>query len=328
MTEKEDSWSVSDTSSCHTEPKKLKLESRMSDAQHLLEILTDNKESEITGKSNNDQTESKKMTFANAVPVDGTLKDQIPTNISKRQQKRMLKQLRWEKWKPLKRAIEKTKLRVKKQQARLNNIDLGPSRKALKNSTMAKSSCKLRVVIDFSYGHLMTEREMRKACKQLTRCYSINRRAKNPMQFSVTNFTGKTKEDMKRNTGYENWDVNFHEEGYLDLFKKEEIVYLSSDSENVITELDDTKVYIIGGLVDHNSCKNVSLSKANLQGIQHMQLPLRKYVEMKSRTILTIDQVFNILLLVTEGMSWKDTFLKILPPRKHAQPKSETSTET
>lgn len=322
MTENEDSLSTKDT--LEMDPKKMKLETSMNNAEHSLEILVDDGDNEIP--SHNSETESKQVTFESAVPKNGVLKDQVPCNISKRKQKQMLKQLRWEKWKPLKRAIEKSKSKVKRQEARLNNIDLGPSRKALKRSTMANSTCKLRVVLDFSYDHLMNERGLRKACKQLARCYSLNRRAKNPLQFYVTNFTGKTKEDMQRNEGYINWDVHFHEESYLDLFKKEEIVYLSSDSENIITELDDSKVYIIGGLVDHNAYKNESLVKAKHQGIQHGQLPLRKFVEMKSRNILTIDHVFDILLHVSEGTSWKDAFLKVLPARKNVQPKSEADT--
>ena len=49
--------------------------------------------------------------------------------------------------------------------------------------------------------------------------------------------------------------VNFHSESYMDVFESKDIVYLTSESDNVITGLQNDKVYIIGGLVDHNSHK-------------------------------------------------------------------------
>lgn len=49
--------------------------------------------------------------------------------------------------------------------------------------------------------------------------------------------------------------VNFHTESYINIYPKDKIVYLTSESENVIDRLNHEWVYVIGGLVDHNAHK-------------------------------------------------------------------------
>lgn len=39
---------------------------------------------------------------------------------------------------------------------------------------------------------------------------------------------------------------------YLEVFNKEEIVYLSADADNTLEKVDPAKVYVIGGIVDRN----------------------------------------------------------------------------
>ena len=39
------------------------------------------------------------------------------------------------------------------------------------------------------------------------------------------------------------------------VFSPDEIVYLASESDNVLEKLDDTKVYVIGGLSDQDRHK-------------------------------------------------------------------------
>lgn len=77
------------------------------------------------------------------------------SKLTKRQMKKYLKTLKWEARKKEKRANERLKAKKRKLEAKLNNIDLGPSRKQLKKCTMANSSCKIGVVIDLSFDDLM-----------------------------------------------------------------------------------------------------------------------------------------------------------------------------
>lgn len=72
---------------------------------------------------------------------------------------------------------------------------------------MANSSCQVNVSIDLSFDDFMGDKDVAKMIKQILRCYTLNRRATAPLQFSVTNFTGKSQQEMKKHNGYEHWDV-------------------------------------------------------------------------------------------------------------------------
>ncbi|XP_076761194.1 tRNA methyltransferase 10 homolog A isoform X2 [Xylocopa sonorina] len=201
--------------------------------------------------------------------VDKKLSE-LNTNLSKRQLKKVKKREKWLERKFELRLREREKARQKRAFARANNINLGPSRKALKRSTMAESSCKIGVTIDLSFGDLMIDKDIAKLTKQILRCYTLNRRAVAPMQFSLTSFGGKSKADMQKHNGYEHWD----------------------------------------GL-----CHKLAIQA----GIRHGRLPLDKFLRMKARKVLTVDHVFEILLRVSEGKTWQEAFLQVLPERKNAQ---------
>lgn len=130
--------------------------------------------------------------------------------LSKRQLRKQLKREKWEKLLPAKRAKEKLKEKQKRANARLNNIDLGPSKKELKRNKMSTSTCKVRVAVDMSFDDLMIDKDIAKCNKQLLRCYSFNRRAENPLQFYITSLTGKSQDVMAKHDGFINWDVCIH----------------------------------------------------------------------------------------------------------------------
>lgn len=237
------------------------------------------------------------------------------SKLSKKQKKKYLRTVKWNAIKKEKRAKERLKLKEKRVHAKIHNIDLGPSRKQLKRDKMANSPCKISVCIDLSFDDLMIDKDMAKTIKQVLRIYTMNRRAKAPLQLHLSSFNGRSEKEFARHHGFEHWDINFHTEDYINIFPKEKIVYLTSESDNTIMSLDDDKVYIIGGLVDHNSQKGICYNKAVEQGIAHAKLPIEEFFWMKYRKVLTINHVYEIILYVSEGRSFKEAFERVLPKR-------------
>ncbi|KAM4536803.1 tRNA methyltransferase 10 homolog A isoform 3-T3 [Odontesthes bonariensis] len=113
-------------------------------------------------------------------------------------------------------------------------------------------------------------------------------------------------------------DISIKTEHYGEVFPKEELVYLTSDSPNVLQELDPKRAYVIGGLVDHNHHKGITFQRAEELGIKHAQLPLSSFVQMNSRKVLAVNHVFEIILAYLEKGSWQEAFFTVLPQRKGA----------
>ena len=100
----------------------------------------------------------------------------------------------------------------------------------------------------------------------------MNRREEHPFQLYLSSYQGRVKSRIENVlTGANHWNVrttrifcipynrdekiHFEEASYVDVFDRESLVYLSAEATDVITDLDESKVYIIGGLVDKNRYK-------------------------------------------------------------------------
>ncbi|XP_046389883.1 tRNA methyltransferase 10 homolog A [Ischnura elegans] len=287
-------------------------------------------EDDACKSTSDDKTNDMHSELENSAETDSQVNDRSPhlaDGLSKKQRKRLLRREKWLEVRKLKRAKEKQRLKEKKKIAQENNVTLGPSRKKLKCNKMSGSKCKVRVVIDLSFNDIMNDKDIGKCVKQIHHCYSVNRRYSDPMQLYLTSFSGRLEKDMEKHDGFRNWDVNFSSEHFTELFKPSELVYLTSDSENVLTTLEEEKVYIIGGLVDHNSQKGLCLKVANDVGISHGQLPIGEFIQMASRKTLTIDHVFEIMHGVCHGKTWEEALLQVIPPRKGAQVKNKSILE-
>lgn len=237
-------------------------------------------------------------------------------NMSKREMRRIKRMIRLKEANKEKRRNEKVKRKISWKKRKEEGQDMGTSRKTLKLNTMEKSKCKQKIVIDCSFDHLMNDREISSLVSQIQHCYGTNRRTENPVQFYLTDFCGKLKEKLEGFGHYKSWDLNIKKESYTDVFDKKDLVYLSSESTNVLEHLDDEKIYIIGGLVDHNHHKGICYELALSNGISHAQLPIGNFMELKSRKVLAINHVFDILIKFTETGNWKEAFNTVIPLRK------------
>lgn len=218
-----------------------------------------------------------------------------PTPFSKNQLKKQRKLANFEQYRKEKRQKEKERQKQKRKEALEKGLPTrtGPSRKELKKKqqTASENESSLRVVIDLDCDDMMSERDVAKCVKQCLRIYTINRRAEKPLQIHFTGIKtdGNIHKVLKKNDGWENWQVKYHfDTDHLQAFQPNtDLIYLTSESDNVLKTLDSKFIYCIGGLVDHNHHKNYCHDRATKAGLKTARLPLGEYVDMKTRAVLS-----------------------------------------
>jgi tRNA (guanine9-N1)-methyltransferase len=206
-------------------------------------------------------------------------------------------------------------------------------------------------VLDCGFDDLMLDKERISLASQITRCYSDNYKAPFQAHITVSSFGGKLKERFETvlASHHRSWKgVHFLEGDFVEAaelaknsmvvegggvlagaFSPEggaennlpncetrEVIYLSSDSPNTLTELKPYSTYIIGGLVDRNRHKGICYRKALDRGIQTAKLPISDYMEMSSRFVLATNHVIEIMLKWLELGDWAGAFLQVMPKRK------------
>ncbi|EJD01535.1 uncharacterized protein FOMMEDRAFT_89981 [Fomitiporia mediterranea MF3/22] len=231
-----------------------------------------------------------------------------------------------------------------------------PARKKVKPSGPVRTF-KARVVIDLGFDSYMTDREVASMNSQLAFCYSANRHATCPFETLLfTSLSGRlrTRLEEQNNAGYKRWtSCEWWDEGYERLWRdesttentseddevevdkgkrsrssKEAVVYLTADADDELEELRESETYILGGIVDRNRHKFLCQKKAKESGIRTARLPIGKYLaEMKTRKVLTVNQVFEILVHWTENRDWKAAIYSVMPKRKFIQPSNSGATQ-
>lgn len=254
--------------------------------------------------------------------------------LSKKAQKRAAKTARLQEQKAERRAREK-EAKKRKRRERAEAGDAEP-RKRRKMGGFDQTSFAAQVVIDLGFDDMMTDKEVTSLTSQLAYTYSANRRSSTPFtSLLFTSLNGRTKArlDAINDAGYKRWtNTKWWEEGYDRIWTSKSdscggdedmdahrasVVYLTADSEEELIELKEGEIYVIGGICDHNRYKNLCLDKAKTSSIRHARLPIGRYIaSLTTRKVLTVNQVFEILLKWVETRDWEQAFWSIIPQRK------------
>lgn len=194
-----------------------------------------------------------------------------------------------------------------------------------KRLVLAKNNS-FQVCIDCSFDAGMTGKEINSLALQIRYCYSVNKRNQHPCLLTATSVSGLTRQHLENVAGFDEW----HNRAFtctsdsLDVYYKNDIknvVYLTSDSENTLKDLDNTKTYVIGGIVDRNRLKKAAWSRAKELNLETARLPIDEHLlKMDSTRVLTCNHVFEILLKYRiNGNDWGKALLEVLPSRKEAK---------
>jgi len=234
---------------------------------------------------------------------------------SRKEAKRAERERRQRVWDSLteEEQAERKKEHAVTREARLAAEQLEAERKAAAlSATAVLPTC----AIDLSFDDLMNDREIASLAQQLSYCHSANRRAGYPMRVVFASLTGRTAEKLC--VGAENWTVQHETRGYLELFKAEHLIYLSSESDTPLDTIDPTLVYVVGGLVDHNRHKGLTHRKAVEAGVRTARLPIDEHLDMSQRRVLAVNHVVDILVQRATGLDWPAVLMNVMPERRHA----------
>lgn len=116
---------------------------------------------------------------------------------------------------------------------------------------------------------------------------------------------------------------------YLNHFSREEIIYLSPHAELDLEEVEGSKAYVLGGIVDrvaqHRLHPHATLLAAKQDGVKVCRLPIDRYIKWKSGSrSMTLLAVTSILYSVYESSGdWERAFRKYIPVRNIRGPEEK-----
>ncbi|CAM9905622.1 unnamed protein product [Ectocarpus sp. 13 AM-2016] len=174
----------------------------------------------------------------------------------------------------------------------------------------------LRLVIDLNWAESAPGKELSSLVKQLCYVYSRARASLMPPRLTLTSYQGKAAAALG-SAGANSWLVDRNPLGVFTVFEPTEIIYLSPDAEEPLDQVLDTNVYVVGGIVDRNLSKGLTLGAAEGARARAARLPFDEYLPEIPRgdRVLTVCACVGVLMGVRAGEGWRDALQKSVPRR-------------
>ncbi|KAJ1423211.1 guanine-1-methyltransferase-domain-containing protein [Ochromonadaceae sp. CCMP2298] len=208
-------------------------------------------------------------------------------------------------------------------------------RRAPKDYFLSRSENNFRIVIDCSWESYHTQSTLNSLTQQIMFCHGLNRKHSDPAPVYLTGVGPRVTTNLNK-VKFNNWaGVTITEQDYTEhphfaqgdatsdclvpgplSSTRHELVYLTSDSDEILDTLSPSCAYIIGGIVDRNMHKGATYKKAVAQNIRTARLPIKENFQLAATHVLTVNHVFHILLNYAKYQDWKQAISEVLPARK------------
>lgn len=252
------------------------------------------------------------------------------SRLSKQEKKRIKYELRKEK-----RKEKKTNAKIKLME-KLQNVSHEDKLKYSMNRKMEKQrrdenalramNSGVTVCIDLSFNHLNSPREQRSLVKQCTLSYAAIRNAVSGVSLHISSLEGDIGEALQAQ-GVSQWHIHRHNSSAFNVFKKSDIILLSPDAESAIQDLDMSKVYVVGGIVDRTVRSNITLDSAIENGVTALRLPMKEFFPQAQSHVINIDQVISLFCHYQETKDWKLSMELTIPARRKVNNKKRKCRE-
>lgn len=179
------------------------------------------------------------------------------------------------------------------------------------------------LIFDCSFDNFMRPQDASDTAKQLTYGFSANRNHREPFDIHIcnANIEGETIRALKKSIPTltaPHFPIEVHTESHVNLFPKNQLVYLTPDSRDVLETFNPDDIYIVSGFIDRANHGPVTMAKAKEQRLRTAWFPVTRYLQWRGSMDLPLNIIISILLDFKKTGDWNIALQKV-PKRKFYQ---------